>query len=473
MGSIPRLFNTGKSGIMSSRAQLSTTGHNIANVNTDGYSRQRVEQETATTVQGTGGQTFGTGTRITDVDRIHDDFLEMKIYDQAKNVGFSEEQGILMGEAVSIFNEANTEGLNKIMARFFNAWRELANDPQDDAKRTVLRASAEEVTKDFHRVNRQLKDVIQNADAKVSNYVAETNKLIKHIGELNHGIRQMEIKGGKAADLLDQRDVALKELSKLIDIKVGENEKGQFIVNVKGIGAMVVGTQTLEFETATTPADEEGKPEGSLDVLIKGAPRPPITHELKGGKLGGILDVRDRVVADALRKLDDLAYKLTSEVNVVHRQGVGRDGKTGRGFFIDQLSIDRASEKITLTDDILKSNEAVSASLAPDSPSDNRVALAIATLQDKPVFGNGTVDFDAFYDGIVTDIAVKANKNELDLEHQKAILKQLETHKDSISGVSLDEEAANLVQFQHTYNANAQVLKVADELLMEILNLRR
>jgi flagellar hook-associated protein 1 FlgK len=471
MGGIPKLFNTGRSGLMAARGQLSTTGHNISNVNTDGYSRQKVVQKTGPSVMGYGGHTYGTGAMVADVHRVHDDFIERKIIDQNKHVGFSEESEILLNETTGIFNEANSEGMNKIISRFFNSWRELANDPVDEAKRTVLRSNAELMSRDFKRIYKQLHQATETADARIRENVRVINSSFKHIADLNHSIRSFELKGGNSSDLKDQRDLALRKLSSLIDVSVAETEKGEFIVNAKDIGPVVVGAKNIEFEVMKSPADQKGKREGALDVRVKDAPREPITHVIRSGKLGGLLSVRDDVISKAFNKVDELAYRIVNEVNYIHRQGVAKDGVKGRDFFRAIVDPSRASSFVELSEDVFKSNDNIAAGLMPNKPSDNRVANAIASIQYKKVFGDGTTDFDTYYDGIVTDVAVKANKAKLEVEQQGAILRQLEEHRDSLSGVSLDEEAANLVQMQHTFNANAKVLKTADEMLQEIINM--
>jgi flagellar hook-associated protein 1 FlgK len=470
---IPKIFNTGRTGLMASRAQLATTGHNIANLNTEGYSRQRVDQETNPPASGPGGDTIGTGTRVSNVDRIHNKYLESQIRSQEQRVGYSKERDVSLTETVEIFNEANSEGLNKILARFFNSWRQLSNEPENESLRTVVRSTSSEVVKDFHRINRQLLDASKSIDHKVEGHIKKINNLSKHISELNGSIRELQVTGGEAADLKDQRDLALRELSSLVHISTATNENGEFTVNIKEIGTIVEGVFSNELVARSTPADDKGKIEGATDIWLKGAARPKITHKLEGGKLGGLLEVRDDVISNSLDRMNELAQRLVEEVNYVHKQGVGRDGVRGRDFFKPLDSKERAAELIDITDAVKNSNAAVSASLMPGKSHDNRVALAIASLQEKPVFGEGRADFDQYYNALVSDLAVQANKSTLDLDHQKGIMTQLEKFKSSISGVSLDEETANLIQHQHAFDASARVIKTADELLVEILNLKR
>jgi flagellar hook-associated protein 1 FlgK len=198
-----------------------------------------------------------------------------------------------------------------------------------------------------------------------------------------------------------------------------------------------------------------------------------VTRELKGGEIGGALDVRDHIINDLHNKIDHLAYNVSEAVNTIHSNGYDRYSKTGLDFFNPVEAEEGAAGKITLNEDIDYDSGRIAAALVADSPGDNRVAHAIARLQTTEILADGTKTVDDFYNGMVGEFAVITKKNESALEHQKNIVEQLKNVRESISGVSLDEETADMVKFQKTFDASARLIKVADEMFDTVLNLKR
>lgn len=473
MGSSVNLFNTGKSGLFASRAALATTGHNIANVNTEGYSRQRVETTTSRPEQ-IGNMVHGTGTTVKQIHRINDEYLTRQIGHEMKYLGEYEEKDAALAQAESIFNEIGNAGLNRLVTRFFNEFRKLGNEPESEALRATVRESADQLIGDFKRISRSMRDIQKNIDTRIEANVRQVNEYVDKIAQLNGDIKRLELGGGATGDLRDARDVAVKKLSTVVDTAVATNEKGDFTVSIPGVGAIVTGVLKNKMYVETSKADGDySMPEGSYRVFLTNRFPPDVTHGLKHGRLGGLLETRDRLLGSAMQRVDELAFTLASKINQIHSLGFTLNGDTGINFFKQPEKIEQAAELLTLSDEIQRDAKNIATALSPDSPGDNRLVQFIAKLQHSRVMSGGQSTFDDHYNATVADLATVTAKNKQVFEHQQHIITQLDKFRDSISGVSLDEETTNLVQYQHAFDASAKVIKVADELLEEILNLRR
>ena len=184
MASSVNLFNTGKSGLFASRSALTTTGHNISNVNTEGYSRQRVEVETATPQQH-GNAIFGTGVNVKSVNRVNDEFLTRQIANEVKYQGEYAERDAVFNQLEAVFNEIDNDGMNRLIANLFNEFRKLGNEPESEPLRATVREAASQVVGDFHRIARSLTDIQKNVDARIEANVRQVNELVDRVTSIN------------------------------------------------------------------------------------------------------------------------------------------------------------------------------------------------------------------------------------------------------------------------------------------------
>jgi flagellar hook-associated protein 1 FlgK len=467
------IFNTGKSGLFANRAALATTGHNIANVNTEGYSRQRAEQVAANPVQ-IGTTVFGTGVRLQQIQRINDEYLTRQIANESKMQGDYEETDMALAQAENVFNELGNAGLNRLVAKFFNEFRKLGNEPESEALRATVREAADQLIGDFKRISRTLKDVQKNIDIRIEANVREVNALTQRIASLNEDIKRMELAGGNAGDLRDSRDNAIKKLSTIADIHVATSERGELTISIQNVGPLLSGQLFNKMSVGTAKANPEtGQPEGGYRILLENVGTPDITDKLQLGRLGGLVQSRDKYIGTALKRLDELAYQFSTKINQIHSQGFNLAGATGINFFKTPAHMANAAEEMSLSNEVRQDSNAIATALVPDAPGDNRLVQLIARLQHERLMSNGHATFDDHYNATVADLATITQKNKQVLEHQTHIIDQLNKFRESISGVSLDEETTNLMQFQHAFDASARVIKVADEMLDTVLNLRR
>lgn len=472
--SIPSAFQTGRTGMMTAKAAISTTGHNIANANTEGFSRQRVLVSAETPRGGTVGHgVIGQGTRVSRVERINDEYLDKHVRTATRDMANLEEKDMALRQTEDIFNEMNGDGLNRLVSKFFNEFRKLSNEPDNEAIRQSVRESSQALVNDFHRLREEVEGVRRHLDSRLEGYASEVNGLAQQLKGYNMQIQRVEAEGALPNDLLDQRDNVLKKLGTYFDIATHKDNFGSYVVDVRGVGPLVVGPEAESFSVFRTKSDGTGKPEGAMEIASSSNANSIVTHQIKGGKMGALLEVRDQTLSTVLSKLDELAFNLSQSVNEIHSQGFTRQGLQGINFFGALNGKDRASEFIGLSDEVSNNVHNIAAAAEVNAPGDNRIALAISGLQNIKLMADGSASMDDYYNSIVSDLGVASARNKSGLTQQKDIMTQLNKMRDQLSGVSIDEETANLMQFQHSFDASAKVIQVADEMMKTIMELKR
>ncbi len=470
---ISNVMNTGRTGMVAAKSAIATAGHNITNANTEGFSRQRVETAAEVPLTGYGKSQIGAGTKIQRVSRMNDEYLEKQIRNAGREVAHFEERGMALKQTEDIFNEMGGEGLNRIMARFFNEFRKLGNDPDNEAIRQSVREAAQSMVNDFKRLRKEVDEVRKHIDSRLEGYTREINALSEEIRDLNLKISAAEIAGAPANDLQDKRDLALKKLGSYMDLSMHKDDDGNFYVDVRGVGPLVSGPVAEKFSVYRSPADDQGKPENALDLATSGSATARVTHQVKGGKVGALLDVRDRALSTVQQRLDELAFNVSQAVNEIHRQGFTRDGAVGVDFFKVPVATERAAEYLDLSDAVKFNVNNIAAAAEPDAPGDNRIAIAISGIQNMRLMNNGKSTVDDYYNSIISDIGVAASSNKNSLNQSRDIQTQLNTMRETLSGVSIDEETMNLMQFKQAFDASAKVIQVADEMLDTVLSIKR
>ncbi|MCB0365930.1 MAG: flagellar hook-associated protein FlgK [Bdellovibrionaceae bacterium] len=473
MSRIWGMMDVGKRSLMNSQTALQTVSHNVANKSTEGYSRQRVEVQSNVPV-GNGKLRIGMGARASAVTRVNNPYLEKQVEKEGNELGFAQARSESLARVEQVYNEQVNKGLNKFMAEFFNGFRELSNNPEGLAARTLVKESADFLAKDFKRVHDQLTDIQKDIDFQIVNHVVEINGLTKEIADLNEKVQIVELNGAHANDERDRRDLLIKKLSEMVNIRYAEGDDGTVAITAGDNAVLVSGQSYREMFTSSTEG-KPGKREGNIEVFYRptesGTP-VNVTRQFRSGKLGGLLDVRDKVANGLLDHMDNMAYTLASEVNKIHTQGFDRYNKKGEGFFVMPESVKDASQTLQVNHSILNDVGRIVAGASLNAPGDNRIANILSSLQYKPVF-DGTNSFDNYYNSIVGEIGVEASRANSEHESQKNIVKQLENIRESISGVSLDEETAKMIEFQKNFDASARLIRTADEMMDTVLNLKR
>lgn len=469
MSKISSMMDTGKRSMMNSQTALQTVSHNIANKSTEGFSRQRVEIMSNPPI-GEGKVRIGMGARAGVVTRTNNSWLEKQIQREGTNMGYADAKAESLGRVEQVYNEQTNKGLNQYMTAFFNSFRELSNNPESLATRTMVREAGEAMTKQFGQVVNQLNDIQNDVDGQLRTLTEEANQIAKEIAQLNEKVQIVEAQGAPANDERDRRDLLLKKLGEKIDITWAEGSDGHVSVTAGRTAVLVSGTSSSELRAAR----EEGG--GRVKIFYSSSDKATpvnITDQIKGGRIGGALEVRDQVVGGLLSSIDEMAYSMATEVNKAHIEGFDRSGQNGVLFFEMPDTVKGAAATLTMNRTIYNDVGRIAAAVRQDAPGDATIANVISSLQSRQVMQDGTSTFDDFYNSQVGQIGTVTQRAIKGQEAQKDIVNQLSNIRESVSGVSLDEETTKLIEFQKSYDASARLIRVADELFDTILNLKR
>ncbi len=484
------LLNIGKTGLHASKKSLEVTGHNIANANTEGYSRQKVNQSTNIPLTQDGLMT-GTGVRVKSITRVNDKFVEKRLRDTLSNGEYYNNRADQLGQVEEIFNEIDNDGLNKVLNRFFNSFRDLANQPDNETVRSVVRDNAMLVVKDFKRIRGSLDMVSNNINNKVERDVADINREIESIAKLNTKIRELEAIHEETGDLRDQRDNSIKVLSEIVKIHTYEDERGNYNVTSPGIGTLVTAAQTQPLKAYQFDKGRSSNGvDGATEVFYADRPGQHITNNVSKGSLEGIISVRNGEVEELKTTVDKIAYNFMNFVNAIHRRGfvgrkipmdangnpAGTDGKgptTGLNFFKVPTSVRGAASNIDLSQSVKSDLSNISTALSPNSPGDNRVAIAISKLQHERVMDDSTSTLEEMFLKTVGKVGLESGKAKLEAEQSEGLIAQAKSIRERISGVSIDEETANMVRYQHAYEAAAKVMQTANEMFDTVISIKR
>ncbi len=482
------LLSIGVSGLNVSKKALETTGHNLANANTEGYSRQRVSQTTNTPIS-KGGLIHGSGARIVNINRVHDTFVEKRLNSTISEHEFFKERSLQLEQVENIFNEIDNEGLNKILNRFYNSFRELANQPENETIRSVVRDNASLVVKDFHRIRETVDNIARNIDKKIEMDVVGINQITEHVSILNKKINEMEVVGAETGDLRDQRDLAIRNLSAFFEINTYTDNRGNYNVAAKGLGSLVSGGSSQRLAVmARNKDDSTNNMAGSIEIVFEDRPQSAVTSRFVNGTFASQLKMRNDDIRQVQDDVDQLAFSFIQTTNAVHRKGfvnrqiaMDQEGNpvtsdkrgptTGIDFFAVPLQAEGASLAIDLSEDIKNDLTNIATSIAPNSPGDNRIAIGISKLQHEKLLDEGNSTIEEKFLQTVGNVGVKSGKARLDSEQSEGILAQTKSIRERLSGVSVDEETSNMVRYQQAYDASAKVIKSADEMFKTVLGL--
>jgi flagellar hook-associated protein 1 FlgK len=334
-------FNTVVSGLFTSKRSLYVTGHNIANINNKDFSRQVITQSATQAQRVYGVGMLGTGTQITDVKRVRDDYINNKFWDESGKHGDWEIRMNRLKDIENAFNEPTDSSMRKATDDLYKAIEQLNNNPSDYASKSLVRESAKTFTGQLNELAKKLYNLQSEADFQVRTKVTQVNDYGSQIAEVNKQIELMELDGSYANDLRDKRDGLLDDLSKIVNIDVTEYE-GK--VNVS-VGGMTLVDHENSNKLLVKEIDNAQNPEEKLSKIYWES--SGLELKLTDGEIKGLLDFRGdgsldgegsgenneyRGIPYYVNRLNEFASTFAIQMNKVHATGVGGDGESGKLF---------------------------------------------------------------------------------------------------------------------------------------------
>lgn len=322
------IYDVGSSALTSMQRAIATTGHNIANVNTEGYSRQEVVLGTRSPEK-VGQVEIGTGVEVSNIRRAHDSFLMRDVQTRSGSNGYFQLYAKTAQNVDSLLADPST-GIAPAMNKFFAAMEAVAANPSSSPERQVLLSEAEMLTQRFNYVDTRLSEFAAELNTRMANMTDDINALASDIAQLNASIVSLNSARGVPNDLLDQRDQAITDLSKLIGVQTAKQDDGAINVSI-GKGQRLVIGNSAEQLRMVLPAAGDGP--SRLFLSVPSGAESEVTSKLTGGELGGVLDAGAKLINKARREVGLLALGMTETFNRQHSQGSDLNGDQGEAFF--------------------------------------------------------------------------------------------------------------------------------------------
>lgn len=461
--------------LQTQRQGTEIAGHNLANVNTPGYTRQRVAIETSLHIPTQIGPQ-GTGADAVAIRQIRDALLDRQIVGETSVRGSFEAQqeALQLGQAAlsqQIDRQATgaegssaasgvggQHGIAEQLSDLFNAFQSLSTNPTSTAERQVLIIKAQNLAGQFGQVSGRLVELQQTMNDALATDVEQANLALNDIAKLNQQIIAAEVGGGQANDLRDIRQQRLEALAALVNVDATAQAGGGLDLAVDGVTLVSGGNVLEELETY-----DAGGGRHLIRTTTSGT-----ALNVTGGSLRGMIDARDGELAGLRTEIDTLAGSLISEVNALHAGGYGLAGTTGESFFTGTTASDIAVNA-SLVSDLGK----IQASGEAGAVGDNAVILALAQLAEKKVAALGNQSFTENYGQSVAKLGQALSNVNTQLGNQQIVEQMLARQRDSVSGVSLDEEMTDLIKYQRAFEASARMITTVDTMLETVLNLKR
>jgi len=555
-------LNTALKALQVQKKSLDVTGHNIANANTEGYSRQRAVHSASDpyTVVGmgmpTGAGQVGTGVELAEIARVRDQFLDGQINEEKQSLGYWEKRYEGLHRIELTFNEPSDSSLGTIMNQFWDSLEDLSGNSEDPAVREIVKQTALTLTDTFHSLHDQLTDYKSSLNDDVTTMVSEINSIARRVADLNSQIAQIKGAGKEPNDLLDRRDLLFEELNTMVNAQGRVDQRGNLNISIGGVSLVAIDdVHLLDIEKSTNPGEKYE------DKIVFAKTRTEAIIE--SGELAGVLNIRggkeDGEIDSYLNRLDNLARTLKESFNEVHRAGYDFNGKPGKDFFVGddaytlnlsndisdpnniaagQLvdnpgivalneinTTDGYSYEIEVTenadpgiafdytivekdeegnilgsysDDLSLSEfqdesfvidtgtnlsgqlkftieEAGTANVSYDIGSgggDNALRLA-KVIKEEKLFNDSKATMLDYYKSTISIIGIDGQRANQMVNNQSVLTNQLNNQRISISGVSLDEEMANMIQYQQAYTAASKVITTIDQMLDSLMGIIR
>jgi flagellar hook-associated protein 1 FlgK len=456
MGTLSSGLNISLQALLAEQGAIATTSNNIANVNTPGYARQRADLAETSPVR-IGNVLFGTGVRLQQVTSLRDSILDLRVNQETQQQG---QLTSFLGSAQQIqalFNETTGSGLQGSLTAFFNSLSQLSTNPSDLNVRQGVLTAAQNLANAFNHTSANLTTLQRNVDVSVTQSVSQINTLTAQIATVNTQVSAAQSSQQNAGPFVDQRQQLINQLSNLVDVSEIDAGHGSLTLTTGSGAPLVVGGQSFQLTTQIDPVT------ALQHVFSQGA---DITSKITGGQLAGQLQIRDQEIPAAQSSLDTLSASLANAVNAQHQAGFDLNGAAGGNLFVPPPAGGvgaAAALAVAIT------NPVKIAASKDGTAGDNANANALLALQNQTIVSAQTPL--SYYSGLVFKIGNDVSNAQTQQQSGSLILQQIQNLQGGVSGVDVNEEAANLIRFQNAYQASAQVSSIINTLLQTTINL--
>lgn len=462
-------LNNATKGLNVQQSALQTTSHNISNANTEGYSRQKVNMvaDNPYTLGGIGQ--LGTGVRIASIDRIVDPYVNNQLRNENSSLEMYNKKSEVLGQLEGIFNEPSTTGLNNNLSKVFASWTYLGSNPELATAKTMVAQNAETFTDTLHHMSNQIDSLHEDTVQDIEKNVIDFNAKVQQLDSLNQQIFNMTSQGQAPNDLLDQQDKLLGELTGIAGVEASYDKFNRV--------SITVGGESVLTEDSIAKMSVAADPAGQLTVNDK-------TVDITSGNIKGSQEALSEIDTKK-QELNELAFTFATAVNTVHS-----DGGEGLNFF--ELGTDgNYAASIQVNKEILADVSKINAGKNIESVvgGDGTRAQAIASLQNTklgyPVDPTG-IEYDSdtmtiknqvggstvsgAYNDSVTQMGIVKQQADNMVDSQGSLISLLEARRDSVSGVSINEEVTNTITYQSAFEANSRIISVVSEMLDTLIN---
>jgi flagellar hook-associated protein 1 FlgK len=455
------MLNTAARALDAQRYGLDVAGQNIANVNTPGYTRRSV---LFSEVPPTDQWSPGGGVDVMAVTAARAPLIEARLrFEQPA----SSREGTIADHLAILETALGQPGksLDAALALFYNTYGTLAQNPTSSTARQQVIIEGQSLATSFNDMAARLGTAQRDADNEIRSTVDQVNALARQLADINIGIANVG-SNNAAESLLDQQSVALSALSQLANINVTQRGDGSIDVAIGNGRALVVGSNTYDLTVVSSP------PQGFAQIQSDGASQTTdVTSEITGGRIAGLVQVRDVMLPQYIDKLDQLAYGVATDVNSLTQSGYDLAGNAGLNFFDQPGGVSGAARLMAVNSTVAADGALVVAS-ATTGAGNNDIAREVSELQDTAMTGGTARPVDAWA-SLVYRVATDSRSATQSRASHDQVMHQLNNLRDQISGVSLDEEAAMLLRFQRSYEANAKFFQVTDQTLDLLMSLVR
>ena len=441
----------GKRALNAQNTAITVTGHNVANVNTPNFARQRAEL--ASSLSGD----MVSGVSVDEVRQVRDRFLDARLRTQMQDFSKWESQSNMLSQVEDVLGGSGSNGLASVLSQFWDGWQDLANQPESESARIAVIERGENLAYHFNKVDSELKQTQVDINAQIEAQIQQINSIAETVGKLNADISVIKGSEGNANDQIDSREALIDELSAMVNVSTLQEENGSVKVFISGftlvqrneVSQLKMSAFSGEYATFSNP------------VLPNESP-----VDITSGELAGLMQLRDNTIPEFIDRIDQLAASLIDDVNSLHSAGYGLDNSTGLSFFSGANAAYMSVDSVIQNDPV---KLATSSSI--NSEGNNEVALSMGQLRYAQKFNNGTETYEDFYNATVGMAGVKSQEAQRFMDNQRVLVERFEAQREGVSGVSLDEEMSNLIMFQHAYEAAARFVNVVDEMLETVIGL--